>query len=166
MRQVKANELSAIVFDQIASGFFLNTGNGTENNTMIIGWGGLQFIHGRQCFLVPVRESRHTYKLLNENGYFTISIPLHDMKEQIKFAGTISGRDVDKWQGHGITKAEAQIVNVPIVEECELHIECKVISQADMLDAALESETRARCYPKGDLHRLYMGEILSCYYTK
>lgn len=166
MKQIKPNEISSIVFDNIAGGFFLNTSNGTQDNTMVIGWGGLQFMHGRQCFLVPVRPSRHTYKLLNENGYFTISIPLHNMIEQIKFAGTQSGRDVDKWQGHGLSKAPAQIVNVPIVAECELHIECKVISYADMREEALDEDTRRRCYPYGDLHRFYMGEILTCYYSK
>lgn len=166
MRQVSVNEIANIVFDNISKGFFLNTSNGKVDNTMTIGWGGLQFMHRKQCFLVPVRKSRYSYELLNQNPYFTISIPLQELKEQIKVAGTLSGRDVDKWQGYGITKAPAQNVNVPIVKECGLHLECRVISYADMQHESLTEDNRKACYPNGDLHRFYIGEIVACYYAE
>ncbi len=165
MKKVEVKEIANIVFEKIPKGFFLTTGNGSVNNTMTIGWGGLQVMHSKDCFLVPVRESRYTYSLLNQNPYFTISIPLHDMKEQLKFAGTKSGRDTNKWLNHGLSSQKSQVVNIPIVKECELHLECKVISFADMVDESIEKATRSRNYPDGNLHRFYIGEIVACYYT-
>lgn len=165
MTEVNINEISEYIISNIKKGFFLNSSDGTNDNTMIIGWGGPLVMHSVQAFMIAVRYSRYTYDLLSKNPYFTISIPLHDMNEQIKLAGTKSGRDISKFDTNGLNSQKALVVNVPIVKECELHIECKIISYADMEDKSIDESTRERCYPNGDLHRFYIGKILKAYYT-
>ncbi len=166
MKDVNISDVAQLVYDNIEKGFFLNSSNGNGiDNTMIIGWGGLLTMHSEKVFLVPVRHSRYTYQLLNNNAYFTVSIPLHPMKDAIKIAGTKSGRDINKFDNINITKANAQVVNVPIVKECELHFECQVISQADMMPQTVVDATINRCYPVGDYHTFFVGKILKCYYT-
>lgn len=165
MKEINISDISQYIIENVKQGFFLNSSDGKNDNTMIIGWGGPLVMHGVEAFIVAVRESRYTYELLNNNPYFTVSIPLHDMKEQIKLAGTLSGRDIKKFGTKGLSGAKAQLVNVPIVEECELHIECKIISYANMIDESIESDTRKRYYPSGDIHRFYVGKILKVYFT-
>ncbi|NMD37327.1 MAG: flavin reductase family protein [Christensenellaceae bacterium] len=166
MKDVNISDVAQLVYDNIQNGFFLNSSDGEGNdNTMIIGWGGLLTMHGEKVFLVPVRHSRYTYQLLKNNGYFTVSIPLHPMNEAIKIAGTKSGRDISKFDNKNISKAKAQIVNVPIVKECELHFECQIISQADMMPKTVVDETANCYYSTGDYHTFFVGKILKCYYT-
>lgn len=165
MKNINISEISQYIIENIGKGFFLNSSDGNIDNTMIIGWGGPLIMHSVDAFVVAVRPSRFTYELLNKNPYFTISIPLHDMKEQIKIAGSKSGRDIHKFGTEGLTAEKAKSVNVPIVKECGLHIECKIISYADMQDESIEDRTRKLYYADGDLHRFYIGKILEVYYT-
>jgi flavin reductase (DIM6/NTAB) family NADH-FMN oxidoreductase RutF len=38
----------------------------------------------------------------------------------------VSGRNIDKWEGAGLTQAPALKVSCPIIQECPIHIECRV----------------------------------------
>ena len=145
-------------------GLFLTTCAAPDRpNTMTIGWGGAGFFFSKPVFYVPVRTSRHTFGLLKQSGEFTVSVPLHDMSEELLFAGTASGRDVDKFEGHGLTAAPAWDVATPIVAECERHFECRVFASAAVAEGAVPEDMLARWYPDRDMHTLFIGEILRCY---
>ena len=166
MREVPVSEVAEIIAKQLRNGgVFLCAGDGTRSNVMTIGWGGLNVFFGDFCFLAPVRKSRFTYGLLQKNGAFTVSVPLTDMRAELNFAGTKSGRDVDKFYGHGLTAAPAQAVNVPTVKECGLQIECIPFGRVDQQSENLTPDVLDRCYPNGDLHTFFLGKIVRCYYT-
>jgi len=166
MREIPVTEIAGTVLAKMRSGgVFLNTTDGQKPNTMVIGWGGVNAFYSTYCFTAPVKWSRYTYKILQKNGAFTVSVPLHDMKEQLAFAGSKSGRDVDKFTGHGLTAAPAQAVNAPIIRECELHIECEPLSVVQQQPEQIKKDVLDRCYPDGDLHALFIGKIVKCYYT-
>ena len=112
-----------------------------------------------------MRTSRHSFALLKKNGAYTVSIPLHDMRKELAFAGSASGRDVDKFTGHGLTPAPAQAVTVPIVRECELHIECEPFGFTALDPANLTDDVANRFYPTSDMHTLFLGKVVRCYYT-
>ena len=146
-------------------GVFLCTGDGSRNNVMTIGWGGVLTMFGTGCFLAPVRASRFSYGLLRKNGAFTVCVPERYMKQELTFAGTESGRNVDKFVGHGLTPAPAISVNVPVVKECGLKIECEPIGFAEQNAAFLTPEVIRRWYPTmDDLHTLFLGKIVQCYF--
>ena len=148
-------------------GLFLTTCLKTGNpNTMTIGWGGVGVFFNKPVFYAPVRTSRHTFGLLKQSGEFTISVPLHDMHEELLFAGTASGRNVRKFEGHGLTTAPAWELSTPIVAECEWHFECRVIASAAVVEGAVPEAMLARWYPDRDMHTLFFGEILRCYKTR
>ena len=145
-------------------GLFLTTCvSPNKPNTMTIGWGGIGCFFGKPVFYVPVRISRHTFGLLTQSGEFTVSIPLHDMSEALMFAGSASGRDVDKFEGHGLTAAPAFNISTPIVAECERHYECRVFATASVTEGAIPEDMLARWYPDRDMHTLFFGEIIRCY---
>ena len=151
------------VSEQLPKGIFLNVAHEGKRNTMTIGWGGIIFFCGKPYYLVPVRPSRYTFPLLQASRAFTVSIPLHDMQAETRFAGTQSGRDVDKFSGHGITAMPAQQVEAPIVAECALHLECRVHMTPVVTAADCDAQALSIAYPKGNLHTLFMGEILIAY---
>ena len=146
-------------------GVFLTVG-GAKPNTMTIGWATIGYSWYRPVFMAMVRPSRYTYDLLNQSGRFTVSVPrAGELLSELAFVGTKSGRDVDKFSGHGLTAAPAQMPDSFIVAQCPLHFECAVIDTEDMLPDALSEAIAKRAYPTGDLHRLFFGEILHCYTT-
>jgi len=146
-------------------GAFLSVGGATPN-TMTIGWGAIGFFWNRPVFLAVVRPSRHTHAMLLSSGTFTVSVPTErDLKAELAFAGTASGRDVDKFSGHGLTAARAQKVDAPIVAECGLHFECRVRLTQEMTADRMDPGVQKTAYPNGDLHTMFFGEILACYET-
>lgn len=167
IREVPYAEVAELIQEKLTVGLFLTTqAEGAVPNTMTIGWGGLGRFFNMPVFYVPVRKSRYTYGLLKGSGEFTVSVPLSGMKAEIAFAGTVSGRDVDKFNGHGLTAAPAQEVHAPIVKECGLHLECRVTAFSDMTESTVTDPMLSRWYGDRDMHTLFFGQILRCYYTE
>ena len=164
MREISIPEAAALVAEKISgAGVFLCSSDGARQNVMTIGWGGVNTFYAFGCFIAPVRTSRYTYDLMMKNGSFTVSVPLHDMRKELGFTGSKSGRDVNKFEGHGLTAAPAQAVNVPIVQECELQIECVPFARSELLPQNMTDEVLNRWYPDRDMHTLFMGKIVKCY---
>lgn len=147
------------------NGIFLNVG-GKAPNTMTIGWGWMGYCWKKPVFVAAVRPQRHTYALLERAGEFTISVPtLQPLKQELLFAGTQSGRDVNKFSNHGLTAAPAQRVNAPIIAECGLHYECKTLLTQPMTEDAMDACLASSIYPTKDFHTMFFGEIVACYRT-
>ena len=160
--------LEAIQFatESLAKGRAFLTVNGDVPNTMTIGWGSIGYMWNRPVFMAVVRPQRHTHDMLLKEGEFTVSIPTtNNLKDALAFAGTESGRDHNKFSGHGISCEKAQTVNAPIVKECGLHIECKTRLVQKMTGDRMDAEVISRAYPEHDFHTMFIGEITSCYTT-
>ncbi|MDS1029763.1 flavin reductase family protein [Bacillota bacterium LX-D] len=161
---LKYNELAAELLEQLPKGAFLTVKNQDKTNTMIIGWGNIGYIWKKPIFTVLVRYSRYTYPLLEKAQEFTVSVPLKkDLKKAIAFCGSKSGRDFDKFKECNLTLEPGKVLETPIIGECELHYECKVIYQQAMEPALLDKDCKTSMYPEGDYHVMYFGEIVACY---
>ncbi len=133
-------------------------------NVMAIGWGTIGIIWQKPIFIVLVRPSRHTYKLIEETGEFTVNIVPPKLKEVVQYCGTVSGRDHNKFKEKQLTTIRSKKVKAPIIKECILHFECRVVHKNDLIPSELEKSIIPALYPKGDFHRVYFGEILACQY--
>ncbi|MGF7059606.1 flavin reductase family protein [Brassicibacter mesophilus] len=163
---IKFNELSKEMLQQLKKGIFLTVKNGNELNTMTIGWGSIGIMWNKPILMVPVRYSRYTYGLIDQSKDFTVSVPLKgDMVSELAYCGTKSGRNVDKLKQLGLTIVEAKKVNTPIIGECQLHFECKIVYKQAMDPKMLDSEIKDVNYANDNFHVLYYGEIVSCYLT-
>ncbi len=164
MKEIKYNEYATEALDGLAKGAFLNVTHEDQDNTMTIGWGSLSYIWRKPVFMVMVRYSRHTYKMIDEAGEFTVSIPFGDhMKKELGICGSKSGRDIDKFQTCSFPKVRANKVNAPLISGCNLHYECKVLYKQVLDPGALESQLSSQFYKDDDLHVLYYAEIVGTY---
>lgn len=164
MKEIKFNEYSTELMNQLSKGAFLTVKNGEKINTMTIGWGNLGVIWMKPVFTVLVRFSRYTYELIQDAGEFTVSVPLNNnLAKTLAFCGTRSGRDYDKFKECGLTLRDGVKVDTPVIEDCELHYECKVIYKQVMEPAALDKEIRNAKYSNNDYHVMFYGEIVSSY---
>ncbi len=130
-------------------------------NAMTIGWGSMGMYWGEHVFIVPVRHSRYTYECLNATGDFTVNVLPRRLAGLAAFCGTVSGRDRDKLAEANLTAAPSLRVRSPIIQECVLHYECRVVHVNETVPEVLDGELRRTAYPKGDYHRLYFGQIVA-----
>jgi flavin reductase (DIM6/NTAB) family NADH-FMN oxidoreductase RutF len=143
-------------------GVFLTVKNKEDLNTMTIGWGFVGVMWNKPVFIAAVRYSRYTYEMLKNTDNFTVSIPLKGQmdKELIK-CGTESGRDVDKFDKYNIETIKSEKVNTPIIKECDLHYECKIIYRQTLEAELINNEDIKNKYKNNDYHVMVYGEILS-----
>lgn len=154
------------MFEQLMKGAFLTTKKGDKVNTMTIAWGGINVVWGKPLYVVYVRYSRDTYDMLEGNDAFTVSVPLeNDLRKELGYCGTKSGRDTDKIKDCNFTLLPGRKVDVPVISECDLHYECKVIYRQAMEPNAVPQDVKDRYYSTHNYHVIYYGEILDSYRT-
>ena len=151
-----------LIAKQLPKGIFLNVGGETPN-TMTIGWGGYSFYWGRPVFTAVVRPQRFTYPILERERAFTLSIPDGNQVEALRKAGTLSGRDGDKFKAIGLLTQPGRSVDAPIVLGCPWHVECRVLATTQMTLAKTDPRVVSAHYPANDFHTFFLGEIVECY---
>lgn len=166
-KNIKYNELTKEMFEQLEKGAFLTTKVEDKVNTMTIAWGGVSFVWYKPVFIAYVRYSRDTYKMLENGKEFTISVPLStSMKKELSYCGTKSGKDVDKIKECGLMITKGRAVSTPIINACDLHFECKVIYKQAMEPGLIPEEVKKRFYSNDNYHVIYYGEIVDSYLIK
>ena len=163
-------EYAGVILEQVSTAALVTAKADGEVNSMTIGWGTLGTEWSKPIFTVFVRQSRHTKKLLDKNGEFTINVPLKgaDVKEIMRVCGTKSGRDMDKIKQLGLTLEEPDVISVPGIKELPITLECRVVYKQDQNLAFLDEDKRLRYYAPqtandGDYHTAYYGEVLAAY---
>ncbi|WP_144414728.1 flavin reductase family protein [Clostridium aceticum] len=163
-KEVKFTDVSKELLEQLQKGGFLTVKRDDEVNTMTIAWGSLGFMWKKPIFTAMVRYSRHTYELMESTKNFTVSLPLKgQLEKELKLCGSKSGRDTNKIQECNLTLKEGFLEDSVIIDECDLHLECRIVYKQGMDAATLSSEINDSCYANNDYHVLYYGEIVKAY---
>jgi flavin reductase (DIM6/NTAB) family NADH-FMN oxidoreductase RutF len=109
--------------------------NGRANITPVVSW----TVISRFPFTVGVglcnghfSENyfpRYSRKVIAETGEFVLNIPHAGLIEAISRCGDVSGFDtnVDKFALSGLTPGPCKVVRAPLIQECPVNMECKVI---------------------------------------
>ena len=151
------------IIKELSAGVLLTTKKDGKVNTMTIAWGAVGIEWEKPLFIALVRESRHTFSML-ESGEFTVNIPVDgSAKKTLGYCGTKSGRDTDKIADMGLTLVDGLKVSVPAIKELPLTLECKILYQQKQNEAAIPEEIRQRMYADGDYHTMFYGEIVEAY---
>jgi len=94
---------------------------------------------------VAVSPANLTHDLIRRSEVFALNIPGRPLAEQTDRAGCTSGHHVDnKLAELGLTEAEADELDVPLIEECLAHVECGLV----------------QAIPLGD-HVWFVGQVLA-----
>ncbi len=75
---------------------------------------------------ISVRKQRYSYELLKQKGEFVINMPSRKLTFATDFCGVKSGRDIDKFEAMQLTPERASKVDVPLIKECPVNLECVV----------------------------------------
>lgn len=169
-REISLEEAAVYFMKQIRGGALITTQADGEVNTMTIGWGSIGYEWSEPMFTAYVRTSRHTAELLEKNPEFTINIPDEKTDKKILgFAGTNSGRDMDKIKALNLTTVDSLTVSVPAIKECPITLECRVVHKQLQDISVLDNTLREKYYPQNgkgegwDSHIAFFGYIQKAY---
>jgi flavin reductase (DIM6/NTAB) family NADH-FMN oxidoreductase RutF len=131
---------SPLVFPRPVALVSMHTGEG--DNIITLSWVGT-VCSSPPVIAMGIRESRHSHKMIKESGEFVVNIPSAEQVSAADVCGTRSGNDTDKFQATGFTKGKAKTVQAPIIEECPINIECKLMKTVEL-----------------GSHTLFLGEVV------
>lgn len=158
------NTMAQKMLEHLPRGAFLAVRADDRINTMTIGWGAIGYFWNKPVIIVGVRYSRYTYNLMEEARDFSVTIPLSsDFKKSLSGTGSKSGRDIDKFKIFSLQAETGKKIESPVIGDCGLVYECKLIFKQAMEAELLDEELRQKFYAQEDYHVMYYGEILSTY---
>lgn len=138
-------------------------GRDLKPNAMTIGWGFIGTMWRRPFFIVAVRQSRYTFKLLEETNKFSVCLPGKNMENVLDICGSKSGRDINKFKELSLTLGRGLETSIPYIDECPVHYEC-VVAYKDRLEPGyLAKPIENEIYPRKNMHVMYYGEIKGVY---
>lgn len=106
------------------------------------------------CFKPPtavvgIRDTRYTFELINNAKAYGINIPSVEIIKQADYFGVVSGRDRNKFKDTGLTVFKGTKIDVPLIKECPINIECKLTNVVEV-----------------GTHSAFFGEILNVHYDE
>ena len=133
-------------------------------NIMAVSFGAFGLFWSKPVFIVAVKKSRCTYKLIEESGVFTVNIARRDLQDTAMKIAVVSGHDVDKFNEFHLHPVRAKNIDTYIVGDCNVHMECRVLYKTEISDDAVSRDI-IDFYDGHDYHTLFYAEILDVYET-
>ena len=95
-------------------------------NIITVAWAGTVCTNP-PMLTISVRPERYSYHMIQETGEFVVNLTTEELARATDYCGVRSGRDTDKWADMGLTKEKASEVSVPLIRECPVNLECRVV---------------------------------------
>ncbi len=96
-----------------------------KDNIMTVAW-LMPLAKDPPLVALAIGQSKFSYKLIQKTGQFAINVPNKDLAPQTMICGRHKGFEVDKFELSGLTARPAQKLDVPLVDECFAHLECRL----------------------------------------
>ena len=93
---------------------------------------------------IAIRTATYSHGLIRRTGEFVVNQPTAEIVDRVDAVGTVSGRDVNKFEHFDLTAVSAQEVRPSLIAECPVCLECRVIDEREVGD-----------------HQLFLGEVLA-----
>lgn len=112
---------------------------------MVAGW-SMKCSSKPKLFSVALWEKGYTHKLIRDTKEFVIAVPNKSLEKALNLFGTRHGNKIDKFKVTKIATQKAKFINVPLLSEATINMECR-----------LEKELIT-----GD-HVIFVGKVLAAY---
>ena len=103
----------------------VSCGDFENANIITVAWTGTICTNPAMTY-ISIRPERYSYDIIKNTGEFVINLTTKKLARSTDFAGVRSGRDINKFEALKLTKEKANEVNVPLIKESPINIECKV----------------------------------------
>lgn len=117
-------------------------------NAMTAAWAS-NICYQPPTVVVGINSKRYTFELIEKTQCFVVNLPAVDKVLETDYCGVVSGRDHDKFEETGFTAIKGSKVNAPIIKECPVNIECKLLKQVHI-----------------GSHDAFFGEVVAVHYDE
>jgi flavin reductase (DIM6/NTAB) family NADH-FMN oxidoreductase RutF len=93
---------------------------------------------------IAIAPARYSHELISKQGEYVVNLPTAELLPRVLACGSMSGRDKDKFAEVGLTPLPATHVKPPLIAECPVNIECRLLKVETIGD-----------------HDLFQGEVLA-----
>lgn len=94
-------------------------------NVFTVGWIGTVCTKP-PMISVGIRPERLSYDYIKETREFVVNLPTKKMIKAVDFCGVRSGTKIDKIKKFGFKLTQSKTINVPIIDNCPVALECVV----------------------------------------
>jgi flavin reductase (DIM6/NTAB) family NADH-FMN oxidoreductase RutF len=123
----------------------ISCGHGDEKNMITLAWVGV-VNSSPPMISIAVRPNRHSHSMIVESKEFVVNIPSVEQVELVDGCGTLSGKQINKFEHFGVTPVMGTLRHAPMIEECPVSMEC-------VLEQTLTLGT----------HSLFIGRVVQAY---
>lgn len=98
---------------------------GEKPNIITVAWAGT-ICTDPAMVSISIRKERYSYDIIKESGEFAINLVTDKLVRAADWCGVRSGSDYDKFKEMKLTAAKADTIDVPLILESPVNIECKL----------------------------------------
>ncbi|MEI7827632.1 MAG: flavin reductase family protein [Euryarchaeota archaeon] len=129
--KIKLDNAGSAVFAPQLVGLVTTVDRADQPNVATFAW-IMSTSHDPELIAVSVSRERYTYECLTDE--FVVNLPTKELIKQVWAVGTLSGRNVNKFQVAGLTPIPSDVVKPPRIAECPTHIECRIVDTLETGD--------------------------------
>jgi flavin reductase (DIM6/NTAB) family NADH-FMN oxidoreductase RutF len=158
-RKIEADKIPGNIIKMLSNDWMLITaGNDAQFNMMTASWGGLGVLWQKPVAICFIHPARHTYELMNDGDYYTLSFYTETYREALQYCGSHSGRDTDKVKGSGLTPVTMPS-GAKSFEEAWLILECKKVLALPITAESIHDPDAKKRW-SDQAHKIFAGEII------
>jgi flavin reductase (DIM6/NTAB) family NADH-FMN oxidoreductase RutF len=120
----------------------------TVKNIITLAWVGV-VNSSPPMISAAVRPNRYSHDLIKQSGEFTVNLPHTGQVDLTDGCGTLSGRDINKFEHFNLTAARGILEHAPVIDQCPISMECKVEQSLSL-----------------GSHTLFIGRVVATYVAK
>lgn len=152
-------DTAAIIAAIGSTGVFVTCGRKTPN-IMVTHTGTIGKLWGRSVFVLPVRSSKYSYRIITQTKSFALNMPAHDMRTEISLCDSISGFKCNKFETLNLHPKRAKSIEAYVLGECGLIAEFNVVA---VIPPEAISTTVDNLFETDRAHTLFVGEVADVY---
>lgn len=154
-----SKDQAALMNAVTSTGVFVTCGLDTPN-LMVTHYGACGALWGRTIFVLPIRSTKYSYRIVTETKEFALNVPARDMRSEISLCDTISGFKHNKFEMLSLHPKKSRTVKTYVLGECGLIVECRVLAviPPEKIDKQIDDLFVSKCP-----HTLFVGEVVDNY---
>jgi len=104
---------------------------GNNRNVLTISWSGIASSHP-EYITISINKKRYSHSLIIDSGVFIANIINENLLSAADYCGSFSGKAVDKFEHCKFSTTSGTFVDVPLIDDCPVNIECEVDNVIDL----------------------------------
>jgi flavin reductase (DIM6/NTAB) family NADH-FMN oxidoreductase RutF len=113
--------------------FVLSIDKNGKPNGMTAGW-NMKCSYDPPTLAVALWDTKNTHKLIMESKEFVVAIPSPELRGALEYFGSVSGKDVAKFEESGVATLPGTVGKTPLLKEARINFECKLHSYTKPAD--------------------------------